>query len=157
MEIIKKKFFFVFFPHTFFSGGQHSFKSEHLLQVILQLPQHGFQLRNLLLQVAWRVTASERGHNISTQATDIWNRQKKKCNYDRRIRKSAAVLQTVSWPCANVSASVFLPSPLYLCYKLLIQFSWISRSVISSFHQWDYLHFFYFFYIIYTETNRMWW
>lgn len=38
--------------------------SEHLLQVILQLPQHGFQLRYFLLQVAWRVTATERGSDI---------------------------------------------------------------------------------------------
>lgn len=40
-------------------GGKYSWKSRHLLQVILQLLQHGFQLRHFLFQVPRRVTASE--------------------------------------------------------------------------------------------------
>lgn len=40
-------------------GGKYSWKSRHLLQVILQLLQHGFQLWHFLFQVPRRVTATE--------------------------------------------------------------------------------------------------
>lgn len=40
-------------------GGKYSWKSRHLLQVILQLLQHGFQLRHFLFEVPRRVTATE--------------------------------------------------------------------------------------------------
>lgn len=43
----------------FLKGGKYSWKSRHLLQVILQLLQHGFQLRHFLFQVPRRVTATE--------------------------------------------------------------------------------------------------
>lgn len=89
----KKKWFFFSSSLLSLSGGQHSFKSEHLLQVILQLPQHGFQLRNLLLQVAWRVTATERGIDISapTFATDQTSNPKSRRTqllYKHRARAS---------------------------------------------------------------------
>lgn len=46
-------------PHTdILKGGKYSWKSRHLLQVVLQLLQHGFQLWHFLFQVSRRVTAT---------------------------------------------------------------------------------------------------
>lgn len=44
---------------TILKGGKDSWKSRHLLQVILQLLQHGFQLRHFLFEVPRRVTATQ--------------------------------------------------------------------------------------------------
>lgn len=124
----------VLFPHPLTTpcaiqwkktNSQHE-KSEHLLQVILQLLQRGLQLWHFLLQVAWRVTAAhtsgDASETVDRSPEYICEKKMRVCIFD--------------CPCVCASMFFWLIGGLFVWNKLTTAFvaqqPWPTSPLCSS-------------------------